>query len=74
MILPVTFWPGFALPEEMPAFKRTGNMVPGGMIKALLGVLFSFDASPGVAARTEAKGQARKTVHSSVPRSRRTAR
>jgi hypothetical protein len=74
MILPVTTRPGFALVEDMPAFKRTGNMVPRGIIKALLGVLFSSDESPDVAAWMDVRGSARKAVHSKVPKNRRTLR
>jgi hypothetical protein len=73
MILPVMAWPGLALTEEMAEFKRTGNIVPGGMEMALE-ALFSLDVSPGVAVCADANGSARKTAHESAPRNQRTAR
>jgi len=73
MILPVMAWPGLALAEEMAGFKRTGNMVPGGMEMALEALLSSV-ALLGVAVCADANGNARKAAHNNACGNRRTVR
>src|SRR4029077_4914883 len=61
MILPVITWPGLPLADETVEFKRTGNMVPRGMV----GLALSCELGC-----LELAGCRRNVAHNNVPKNK----